>query len=82
MNNMKILMVIALIGILVALASAGAMMLKRRGGDDASPSDQPDARMARALAWRVGISVALFLAVLAAWMLGWISPQGVPVTRG
>lgn len=79
---MKILMVLALIGIVVALASAGAMMLKRRSSDDASQGAAPDTRMAKALAWRVGISVTLFLAVLVAWMMGWITPQGVPVTRG
>ena len=32
----------------------------------------------RALAWRVGISVMLFMAVLVAYLLGWIQPTGVP----
>jgi hypothetical protein len=30
--------------------------------------------MARALAWRVGISVALFLFILFSWWMGWIQP--------
>ena len=35
--------------------------------------------MARALAVRVGLSVALFLLILLAWKLGWIHPSGIPV---
>jgi hypothetical protein len=34
-------------------------------------------RMARALAWRIGLSITLFLAVLAAWQLGWITPHAL-----
>jgi hypothetical protein len=37
--------------------------------------------MARALAWRIGLSIALFLAVLGAWGLGWIHPTGLPITH-
>jgi len=74
---MKALIVIALVGIVVALASAGAFMLRRdrsRRGDDAPP----DRQMARALAVRVAISVTLFLLVLIAWALGWVRPGGLP----
>ena len=35
--------------------------------------------MMRALAWRVGLSVLLFVCVLAAYKLGWIHPTGVPL---
>jgi archaellum biogenesis protein FlaJ (TadC family) len=80
---MKIVIVLALIGIIGALASAGTMML-RRPSDPATNDDraeQPaDKRMARALAWRVGLSVALFLFILLAWALGWIQPGGLPVS--
>jgi Protein of unknown function (DUF2909) len=34
--------------------------------------------MMRALAFRVGISVTLFLCLLAAYKLGWIQPTGIP----
>jgi hypothetical protein len=37
--------------------------------------------MARALAVRVGVSVALFLLILLAWKLGWITPKGLPTGR-
>ena len=77
---MKVLIVVALIGILAALASAGAFMLRRRpprSGDD--PDAAPNRQMARALAVRVGISVALFLFVLLSWSMGWVRPGGLPV---
>jgi hypothetical protein len=71
---MKSLIVVGLIAVLVALGSAGMFMLrKRRDGDRA------DARMAHALAWRIGLSVALFLFILLSWRLGWITPGGVPI---
>lgn len=73
---MKWLIVLALIGVLGALASAGVFMLKRRPG--AGEHEGADKRMARALAVRVGLSVALFLIVLLAWWMGWITPSGVP----
>jgi hypothetical protein len=37
--------------------------------------------MARALALRVVLSVALFAFILLAWQLGWIQPTGLPVAR-
>lgn len=74
---MKILIAVALVAILGALASAGVFML-RRSGDS---KDDRDKRMARALAVRVGLSVALFLFILFAFYMGWIKPTGVPVGR-
>ena len=75
---MKTAIVLALIGVLVALASAGLFML-RKGPADAP--GQRDARMARALAWRVGLSIALFLFVMFSWRMGWIQPGGLPIGR-
>jgi hypothetical protein len=74
---MKVVIVIALLAVLVALASAGVFMLKR----PVDPAAGADKRMARALAVRVGVSVAVFLFVLLAWQLGWIKPTGVPTGR-
>jgi hypothetical protein len=34
--------------------------------------------MAKALAFRVGFSVLLFICVLVSWKLGWIQPSGIP----
>ena len=37
------------------------------------------ALMARALAVRVGLSVAIFLLVLLSYWMGWIQPTGIPL---
>jgi putative copper export protein len=75
---MTIVIVIALLAILGALASAGVFMLKRPKQGESAEADK---RMARALALRVGLSVAIFLLILLAWQLGWIVPKGLPTGR-
>ncbi len=71
---MKTAIVLALVLVLVALASAGLFMLRKGPADG-----QRDSRMARALAWRVGLSIALFLFVMFSWRMGWIQPGGLPI---
>lgn len=78
---MKTLMVLVLIAVLGALASAGFFMLKREpdaAGEPGEPASR-DRRMARALAVRVGLCVALFILILVAWSMGWVQPGGLPV---
>jgi hypothetical protein len=76
---MKTLIVLALIGIVLALGSAGFFMLRK--GRSADDKPVPHKQMARALAWRVGISVTLFLLVMLSWQMGWIKPSGLPLGR-
>jgi hypothetical protein len=71
---MKIIIVLAFVGILGALATAGLFMLKRK--DKAKPGN-----MARALTVRIGLSVLLFLFILLSYKLGWIQPTGIPAGR-
>ena len=73
---MKIVIIVALIAIVGALGLAGRAMLK--DGRNGAPKSN---RMVRALAWRVGLSVALFLFILLANHLGWIQPTGIAVGR-
>lgn len=72
---MKVLIAVMLIGVLAALASAGLFMLRKN--DDSE--DRRSSRMARALALRVGLSVALFLIILVSWAMGWVRPSGLPM---
>ena len=67
---------LALAAVVAALAFAGVYMIKG-GKDGASKSGS----MMRALAVRVAVSVLLFIGIVVAWRLGWISPTGVPVSR-
>lgn len=67
---MRVLVLIVFLGIIVSLGSALVYLMRDRGHSN---------RMAYALTWRVGLSVALFLFVLLAHYLGWIDSTGVPV---
>ena len=80
---MKIVMVLMLIAVLGALASAGVFMLRKRPGvsDPAASKAGANRQMARALALRVALSVALFLFILLGWYMGWVKPGGLPIGR-
>jgi hypothetical protein len=73
---MKTVMVLIFLAVLGALASAGVFMLRK--GQDGSGNSR-NKHMARALALRVGLSVALFLFILLSWYMGWVRPTGIPV---
>ena len=54
-----------LLAIVASLGSAALFMLKGRGDSE---------RMAKALTWRIALSVALFLLLMAGYVLGLIEP--------
>jgi hypothetical protein len=64
---MRVLVVLAFIGILGSLASALVYLMKDKGSTN---------RTVNALTVRIGLSVALFLFVLLAHHLGWIQSTG------
>lgn len=75
---MKWLIAVLFLGILAALGSALLMMMRRRVDESGQPRAEPKSNnMARALAWRVGLSVALFVLLIVANQLGWIQPTGI-----
>ena len=65
---MRIIVILAFLGILGSLASALVFLMRDKSGTS---------RTAYALTWRVGLSIALFLFVLLAHHLGWIEHTGV-----
>lgn len=71
---MKTLLVLMFMAVLLSLGGAGVFML-RKGKEG---TDRRSKNMARALALRVGLSVALFLLILLSWAMGWIQPTGLP----
>jgi Protein of unknown function (DUF2909) len=71
---MTYLVVIAFLAILASLATALFFMMKDGTGGKAKTSN-----MAKALAFRIGLSVVLFVCILAAWKLGYIQPTGLPL---
>lgn len=64
---MKIVVAIAFILILGSLASALVFLMRDKGRTN---------RTVKALAFRVGFSIALFLFILGAYQMGWIQPSG------
>lgn len=80
---MTYLVIVAFVAIIGSLVVALIAMMK--GGSSAA-NDAPDAaprknHMARALAFRVGFSVLLFVVVLFSYWMGWIQPTGLPLAR-
>jgi uncharacterized membrane protein len=73
---MKYLVALAFVGIFASLAFALFYMLK-----DGRDGRAKSGGMARALTFRIGISVVLFLCMLLAWKFGYIQPTGLPVGK-
>ncbi|WP_341906585.1 twin transmembrane helix small protein [Polaromonas sp. YR568] len=73
---MTYLVALAFLAILASLASALFFMLR-----DGTDGKQKTSNMARALAFRVGFSIVLFICILVAWKLGYIQPSGIPAGK-
>lgn len=64
----KVIVVLLLLFILFSLGSALYFLVH----------DKPDSdRMVKALTWRIGLSMFLFILLIIAFALGWISPHPI-----
>jgi len=68
MDLARLFIIAVLVAIIVSLGSA-LIQLSRGKGDSQ--------KMLRALTWRIGLSVALFLLLLVAWKMGYIRPHNL-----
>jgi cytochrome bd-type quinol oxidase subunit 2 len=68
MDLVKLLVVIALVGIVASLGSALYHLSSNKGDSR---------KMVRALTIRVGLSVGLFVLLMVAWKFGLIQPHGI-----
>jgi hypothetical protein len=66
----RIVIILAFLAIIASLGSALFFMMRDKGRTR---------NTVRALAFRVGFSIALFAFILVAHQLGWIESRGVPV---
>jgi len=73
---MTYLVAIAFLAILASLATALFFMMK-----DGTNGKGKTSNMAKALAFRIGFSVLLFVCILVAWKMGLIQPTGLPVGK-
>ncbi len=62
------LIIVLLLAIIASLGSGLYHMVSAKGDST---------RMVRSLAWRVGLSAALFVLIIVFWMLGLIEPHGI-----
>ena len=80
---MKYLVIAAFVAIIGSLAVALVYMM--RGGQPSGEGDEAAQHrpnpMSKALAFRVGFSILLFVVVLVSYWAGWITPTGLPVGR-
>lgn len=68
------IVVVGMLGLIIYnLGSALYHLATERGPADSEKS----AKLLRALTWRIGLSVALFLFILFAYWRGWIHPHPV-----
>ena len=65
---MKAIILLIFLGILVSLGSALVQLVRDDRGTDG---------MVRALSWRIGLSVVMFILLLLAWRAGLIAPHEV-----
>jgi ABC-type multidrug transport system permease subunit len=67
----SLLPIVIIVAFVVIVASLGSALwyLVRGAGDSR--------RMVRALTWRIGLSIALFVLLMIAWYTGLIEPHGV-----
>lgn len=78
---MTYLVIVAFVAILGSLAAALFFMMRGSSPLDADDTEEVSRSkpMAKALAFRVGFSILLFVVVLLAYLMGWIQPTGVPM---
>lgn len=67
-DDMKTLVAIAFLLILASLGSALVFLMRDKGKSN---------RTVKALAFRVGFSITLFVLILVAYSQGWIQPTGI-----
>ena len=63
----RLLILVCFLGIVLSLGSALVHLVRDKG-------ESP--KMARALTFRVGLSILLFVLLLVAYWMGWIEPRG------
>jgi hypothetical protein len=69
----KVVVLVLLLATVVSLFRALSAMMRGEGGEG---------KTVKALAWRIGLSIAIFLFLLLSMYMGWVKPHGVNPTKG
>lgn len=76
---MTYLVIVAFIAIIGSLVAALVFMMRSPANTEAVDQPPRKSHMARALAFRVGFSILLFVVVLISYKMGCIQPTGLPL---
>jgi len=68
MPAFKLIVLLLLLAIIFSLGSGVYYMMRDKSGSK---------NMVKALTWRIGLSVALFIFLLLAYFMGWVEPHGI-----
>lgn len=68
MDIIRLLIILTLLAIVWSLGTALFQLSRKQGDSD---------KMLRALTWRIGLSLGLFILLLIAGRAGWIVPHGL-----
>jgi formate/nitrite transporter FocA (FNT family) len=71
----------AFAAIFISLAAALFFMLRGGKNPDDDNAKSKSGRMARALTFRIGFSVLLFICILVGWKMGYLHPTGIPTGK-
>jgi len=71
----KMIIVVAFFAIVFSLGSAMVHLVSNKKGDPKKIKSDSN-KLFKSLAWRIGLSVALFLFLMLSYFAGWIKPQG------
>lgn len=69
MTGIKWLVLAIFFAIVLSLVSAMVQLVRDNKGESR--------RMVRALSFRIGLSILLFIVLWGAWKMGWVEPHGV-----
>ncbi len=71
----KLIIVVAFFAIVFSLGSAMVHLVSNKKGDPNKIKSDSN-KLFKSLAWRIGLSVALFLFLMLSYKFGWIKPEG------
>ena len=71
----KTIILLTFIAIVLALGSAMFHLVSNKRDDPEDRQAHSD-KLFKSLAWRIGLSVSLFIFLMISYMAGWIKPQG------
>ena len=68
----KTIIIIAMLAILFSLFRSLYLLMTSKAGSK---------KAVKALSWRIGLAIGLFVLLIVGALMGWIEPQGLPIVK-